>query len=242
MDEFRHKEAKRFWHRTKKPESARTAWNGLSPDERSHYTALAKQKEVYNTTELAKFNSRCPLSPSVEALKFTVTMGQYESVAELKFQTRRVTLQRWNEYRFDHARACGGALTPVPETPFRIMDREILVHVLRWVKPVCQFRSDGSADTRGGPIDVRVFAVSRAVFAEAVRAFYEEKTITLKPRDRRYRDHLPLFVSQSARDQAPRPKDSIKRMHINVEVGLAGHTLLPIWTATRSIGSKYVAF
>ena len=112
------------------------------------------------------------------------------------------------------------------DLPFELR-REILMHVLRWLKPVCQSRSDGSADTRGGPIDVEVFAVSRVVFAEVVRVFYKENTDTLKPRDRRYHDYLPLSVSQSVGDQAPRPKDSIKRTHINVEAGLAGPTLSP---------------
>ncbi len=107
------------------------------------------------------------------------------------------------------------------------LKREILVHVLRRRQPVCRFRSDGSADTRERPIDVKVFAVSRVLFADAVRIFYEENMFALKSRDRRYRDHLSLFVSQSMRDQLPRPTYSITRMYINVEVELAGPTLSP---------------
>lgn len=223
-DKFRRKEAKRFWSRPKDPDAANTAWDGLSIDEQSHYAALAKQNEVYNTNELAKFNSRCPLSPSVENLKYSITLENHNHEADVGLHARRVYLQNWNRYRFDHPRACGGALTPMPEKPFRFMDlplelqREIFVYVLRRPNPVCQLRPDGSADLRGGPIDVRVFAVSRAVFAEAVRVFYEENTFALHPTDRRYRTYLPLFVSQSTRDQAPRPTDSIKRMQVDLEV------------------------
>ena len=221
-DEFRRKEAKRFWRRRKDSEAANTAWNGLSIDERSRYAALAKQNEVYNTAKFAKFNSRIPLAPSVEELKFTITMGPPNPLS-LGFQTRRISLQNWNRYRFDHPRACGGAVTPVPGTPFPFMKlpvelrREIYVHVLhRRLRAVCQLRPDGSADVVGGPIDVRIFAVSRTVFAEAVRVFYETNTFALTPRDRRYRTHIPLFVSQSTRDQVPRPTDSIKSMQVDL--------------------------
>ena len=223
-DDFRRRKIKRFWRKHDNFESADAAWNGLSLDGRSHHAALARQNEVYNTREFAKFNIRCPLSPSVEDLRFTVNLGQGNPMEEVEFSTRRSSLQCWNRYRFDHLRACGGALTPVPETPFRIMDlpfevrREIFVYVLYRPKPVCQLRPDGSADLQGGPIDVRVFAVSRMVFAEAVKVFYEENTFTLKPNDRRYGDHTPLFVSHSTGDQAPRPTNSIKRMHVDLEV------------------------
>lgn len=223
----RRKEAKCFWRRRNDSEAANTAWNGLSVDQRSHYAAQAKQNEVYNTAKLAKFNSRIPLAPSVVELQFTITMGQPNAI-EVGFQTRRVDLQNWNRYRFDHPRACGGAVTPVPETPFPFMKlpvelrREIFVHVLHQrLGTVCQLRPDGSADVLGGPIDVRVFAVSRAVFAEAVRVFYETNTFALTPRDRRYWTHIPLFVSQSTRDQAPRPTDSIKRMQVDLGMGQA---------------------
>lgn len=228
-EKFRRKEAKCFWRRPKDPEAANTAWDGLSIDEQSHYAALAKQNEVYNTKMLAKFNSRCPLSPSVEDLRYTFALAQEVTNEEL--QARRVDLQNWNRYRFDHPRACGGALKPVPATPFRFMDlpfelrREIFLHILLWPNPVCQLRPDGSADSRGGPIDVRVFAVSRAVFAEAGRVFYEENTFALNPTDPRYRKYLPLFVSHSRRYQAPRPTDSIKRMQVDIEVRQAGPIL-----------------
>lgn len=226
-DDFRRREARRFWRRRNSDDSeaVNIAWNGLSTDERSRYAALAKQNEVYNTAKLAKFNSRIPLAPSVEELKFTITMGQPNPI-EVGFQTRRINLQNWNRYRFDHPRACGGAVTPVPKTPFPFMRlpvelrREVFVHVLhRRLRKVCQLRPDGSADVLGGPIDVRVFAVSRAVFAEAVRVFYETNTFALTPRDRRYRTHIPLFVSQSTRHQLPRPTESIKRMQ--VDLGMA---------------------
>ena len=229
-EKFRRKEAKRFWSRPKDPEAANTAWDGLSIDEQGHYATLAKQNQVYNTNELAKFNSRCPLSPSVEDLTYVNTLANHNYVADVELYARRLYLQNWNRYRFDHPRACGGALTPVPETPFRFTDlpfelrREIFVYVLRRPNPVRQLRPDGSADLRGGPIDVRIFAVSRAVFADAVRVFYEENTFALNPADRRYRTHLPLFVSQSTRDQAPRPTDSIKRMQVDLEVRPAGST------------------
>lgn len=173
---FRSKKPNCYFRKTREPGTIDDAWNGLSLKKREHYLAKAKKNEIYNTAKLAKFNKHCPLSPSVVDLSLTwASLSEREIQDWLLIGPRHAALQKWKRYRFDHPRACGGRETPVPETPFRIMDlpfelrRGIFSLVLSQSYPVLQFPSDGSADTLTGPVDVRLFAASRQVFAEAVR-------------------------------------------------------------------------
>lgn len=221
MSRFRTRNLKSFFRKTRGPVTIDDAWNGLSLEKRGHCTAKAKKNEIHNTAKLAKFNKRCPLSPTVSDVPLREgPMSERDQQLWLLTRPRIIALQRWKRYRFDHPRACGGRQTPVPETPFRIMDlpfelrREIFSLVLTRSYPVLQFPSDGSADARPGPIDVRLFAVSRQVFAEAVKVFYGVNTFGITPDSSRYFQELPLFVQQSTGNEAPRPTDLIKRVHV----------------------------
>ena len=199
-------------------------WNGLSPRKRKRYTAEAMENEIHNTAELVKLNKRCPLSPSVEDVSTiwipTIAMAGPDYEPEYLIKSRRIALQRWQRYRSDYPAACGVNKTIVPENPFRIMHlpfelrREIFSLVLRQSYPVLQFPSDGSADAFHGPVDVRLFAVSRQVFAEAVKVFYEENTFGISTAPSSYLKAMPLFIRQSTGNEAPRPTNSMRSVHI----------------------------
>ena len=108
--------------------TADDAWDGLSLGELRHCTARAKKNDIRNTAEFAKFNKRCPLSPSVEDLSSEWSPRSGLDVEAWRIlEPRRVVLQRWKRYRYDHPRACGGeqvtcAKKAVPNhgRPFRI--------------------------------------------------------------------------------------------------------------------------
>ena len=133
------------------------AWSRLSHDRHQQLMVEAKRNEIHNTAKLAKFNKFCPLSPSVEDLTSTwASMAAPDQEDWLLTGPRGIALQRWERYRYDHPRACGGREMPVPEVPFPIMNlvfelrREIFSIVLRRSCPVLQFPPDRSADAFGG--------------------------------------------------------------------------------------------
>ena len=215
---------RRFSRKTGESMTIDEAWNRLSPRERQRYTAKAKKNEVHNITKLAEFNMRCWLSPSVENLSSLWPSMQAVSIDMERWQLTRLrfgALQRWNRYRSDYPGACGSHKTNVPERPFRIMDlpfelrREIFSLVLSRPYPIHQFPSDGSADALYGPVDVRLFAVSRQVFAEAVKIFYEVNTLSISTHPSSYLKAMPLFMRQSTGSEAPRPTNSIRRVHVS---------------------------
>lgn len=209
-----------FQHKTRGPMTIDDAWDDLSLCKRQRYITEAKENDLYNTAKIAEFNQRCPLSPSMEDESSvwtpTVAMSGLDHQWYL-IKSRRVALQRWQRYRSDYTAACGGNM---PEKPFRIMDlpfelrREIFSLVLRQSYPVLHFPSDGSADVLQGPVDVRLFAVSRQVYVEAVKVFYEENAFSISTDPSIYLKAMPLFMRQSTGSEAPRPTDSIRRVHI----------------------------
>ena len=213
-----------FFPKSKGSTTIDDAWNEISPRKRQRYIAEAKANEIHNTAENAELNKHCPLSPSVEDVSSfwppTVAMLGPDYTPEYLVKSRRIALQRWQRYRSDYPAACGANKTIVPEKPFRIMDlpfelrREIFSLVLRQSYPVLHFPSDGSADAFHGPIDVRLFAVSGQVFAEAVKVFYEENTFSISTAPSSYRKAMPLFMRQSTGSEAPRPTNSIRRVHV----------------------------
>ena len=217
-----------FYHKTKGPMTIDDAWNERSPRKRQCYIAEAKENELHNTAEIVELNKRYPLSPSMEDVSSvwtpTIAMSGSDYEPGKVIKSRRVALQRWQRYRSDYPAACGGNKTIVPEKTFRIMDlpfelrREIFSLVLRQFYPVLHFPSDGSADALHGPVDVRLFAVSRQVFAEAVKVFYEENTFSINTAPSSYLKAMPLYMRQSTGSEAPRPTNSIRRVHIMFHV------------------------
>ena len=224
LSQFRN-DPKRFSRKTRGSLTIDDAWSRLSPRERQRYTARAKKNEIHNTTELAEFNKLCRLSPSVENMpsvwpSMYALSGRTMEIWRLN-KPPLIALQRWKRYRSDYPGVVGRDKTNVPERPFRIMDlpfelrREIFSLVLTQLYPVIQFPSDGSASALHGPVDVRLFAVSRQVFAEAVKTFYEVNTLSISTLPSNYLKAMPLFVRQSTGSEAPRPTNSIRRVHVN---------------------------
>ena len=222
VGQFRSKTPKRFFRKTMESMTIDDVWSGLSRRGRNYFTAKAKKNEACNT---ARIKDRSPLS-----LIDLETVSAYPSESFLDFnihssRPRLSGLQKWYRYRSDHPMACDGRKTPVPEAPFRIMDlpfecrREIFLLVLGQSCPIHQYPSDGSADEPQGPVDVRLFAVSKQVFAEAVKIFYEVNTFSINTSPRWYYKAIPLFVRQSTGTEAPRPTDSIKTVHVQFDFG-----------------------
>ncbi|KAL9029463.1 MAG: hypothetical protein Q9180_007030 [Flavoplaca navasiana] len=119
---------------------------------------------------------------------------------------RRVGAQVWNRYRRDHREACGGAITPVPERPFRFLDlpsklRTIIYGMLlRSLGTVSQMEPDGSADSEDGPIDTRIFAVSKQIHEEASDAFFRENIVGVGLGDDAFLGLPPLMFRDDASD------------------------------------------
>ncbi len=205
------------------------AWNGLSLGEREWCMAKANENEIHNTTELAKFNKSYPLSPPTGDLtrEWIIPWVPRSGLGGRLVWLRYVM---WNRYRFDHLSACGGRKTLVLERPFRIMylpfelRRDILTLVLRFSYPVLQFPSDGSADVVQGPVDVRIFAVSRQMFAEAVKIFYEVNTFGIHTKRSSFLKALPLFIRQSTGNEAPRPTNLIRSVQVNFHLATGAPT------------------
>ena len=62
---------------------------------------------------------------------------------------------------------------------------------------------------------MRLFAVSRQVFAEAVKVFYEVNVFSIDTNPGRIYKDIPLFIRQSTESKAPRPMNSIKKVSFN---------------------------
>ena len=113
---------------------------------------------------------------------------KFEYNAEPESFEVRCAVQRWNRYRRDHPRACGGKLTPVPEEPFDLLGLppEVRRLVFRFLFRDQLTQSDGilvhmSDDNSAGvdrddfskePFDVRVFVVSKSIKQEAMEVFF----------------------------------------------------------------------
>lgn len=196
-------------------------WNALTPSEQAPYRAKIAQDVAEYTADLDAYNKRIPLSPSVHSsdgydsgLSDEGEDGFYDRYFE---GCRRRAVQRWNRYRQDHPRACGGALLPVPAQPFRFLDLalelrgEIYTMVLEREKALTQMNADGSTDDEDGPVDVRIFSVCRQVFAEAVDVFYKINILRVTVS---HDDDLPLFISASTGRKAPRPTTRLRRVDL----------------------------
>jgi hypothetical protein len=188
---------------------------------------MAKDSARY-TADLDAYNKRIPLSPSAHSTDVDSDLSDeddfeyYDRYSEAR---RRSAVQKLNRYRRDHRKACGGAdaRLPVLEQSFRFLDlpmelrEKIYAMVVGREKELYQMNADGSAKEEGGPIDVRIFAVSKKVFAEAVRVFYRINILRVVINH----DHnLPLFMSASTGREAPRPSIHLKRVNLWVYFNL----------------------
>ena len=70
---------------------------------------------------LAAYNAQILLSPSVRSDSGTSDAASSEDEEEESYRVEdnhvRIGVQRWNRYRRDHPRACGGALVSTPSMP-----------------------------------------------------------------------------------------------------------------------------
>lgn len=126
-------------------------------------------------------------------------------------------VQLWNRYRRDHPRACGGKFLPVPEQPFRLMDlptelrRRVFVFLFRGqligktglVTYMGDDRSAGTYYWRADPLDVRVFAVSKAIKAEAMEVFFEENVFSIELYDNEFESQPPSLFLKTNLDSWP---------------------------------------
>ncbi|KAL8833701.1 MAG: hypothetical protein Q9176_007857 [Flavoplaca citrina] len=104
-----------------------------------------------------------------------------------------------NRYRRDHREACGGAITPVPERPFRFLDLPFKLRTIIY-GTVSQMEPDGSADSKDGPIDTRMFAVSKQIHEEASDAFFRENVVMVVLGDDAFLGLPPLMLRDDASD------------------------------------------
>ena len=149
--------------------------------------------------DVRDYNMRIPLSPLIDVSATFDDMkdsSDDEDLEEdwdkdrlLRDLHRRRRTQIWNRYRRDHPKACSGPLMPVPDVPFPFLqlgkdlrDR-IYAMVFGEPKEVIQMEPDGTTgliDGREeGPIDVRIFEVSKQVHEEAVQVFFQINTIAI---------------------------------------------------------------
>ena len=170
----------------------------MTPEERAPYIAQKAASNAQYEAEIQAFNARVPLSPSIGSTPGHSDSGLSEDEDEDEEEIydenswRRV-VQRWNRYRRDHPRACGGAILPVPEKPFRFLDLKpnIRAKVYRLVLPrdstVIQMEPDGSAgleeDSESVPVDFRIFAMNKQMYEEATEVLFVENDVLISPVD-----------------------------------------------------------
>ncbi len=199
-------------------------WQTMSPASRAPYQAQAVADEERYNNESDAYKNQILLSPAVH-----ISDGQLESESEIGSadedyfdvwrvredqrveNKRRLLEQRWNRYRKDHYKACGGALNPVPAEPFNFLGLPLEIRNTIYGLALAKGGVMQGSSHSKGPIDVRVFAVSRQVHAEAVEIFYRVNTFAVWIQEP---EPLPLFVAKSTGMQVPRPTDLIRRIHL----------------------------
>ena len=192
-------------------EGADALWQSLESSQRRVFVMKAERNQRWNARKLARFNGRIPLDPSIE----NIPEREFSDIG-LVSKSMCLGLQRWNRYRRDHHKACGGSSLPVPKKPFRFLElplelrQEVYRLVLSRNRQVFQFPPDGSAATTNGPVDVRIFAVSRVVYEESIPIFYQSNTFAINV------DNLPLFVQESTGNISPRPTALLRTVHIGL--------------------------
>lgn len=167
----------------------------MTPTERLPYAAQIEEAIEQYKADIRAFNARIPLSPLVSMPSYYSGQGppsdeeQYSNEdTKVDEYHRKLGAQIWNRYR-DHARACGVANTTVPDRPFRFLDLPLTSRmtiygmILRPPKAVTQMEPDLSANNDEGPVDTRIFAVSKQIHEEATESFFRENLVAVLLRD-----------------------------------------------------------
>ncbi|KAL8847241.1 MAG: hypothetical protein Q9221_007728, partial [Calogaya cf. arnoldii] len=198
------------------------AWGAMTPPERLPYTAQIEEAIRQYKADIQAFNARIPLSP-------LVSLDEEEYLNEdtvYDEHNRKLGAQIWNRYRRDHPEACGGAVTPVPSQPFRFLHLPLKLRetvyglILRVPKNVYQMEPDGSANDNEGPIDTRIFAVSKQIHQEATEAFFRENVVGIHLYDHGGSGQPSPMFTQDASDIQ---QAYIKKL-AKVDIGLPMHT------------------
>ncbi|KAL8919640.1 MAG: hypothetical protein Q9208_006672 [Pyrenodesmia sp. 3 TL-2023] len=211
------------------------AWNELIPDEQARFISAQYEADVARyEADVEAFNDRIPLSPLVEktAPGFDLDYGGPDSDERY----RRRGAQLWNRYRKDHPKACGGPVVSVPDKPFRFLDLPLElranVYCILLYRPVSlvQMEPNGTAshhdaETDEGPVDVRVFAVSKQVYEEATRAFFTHNLIQVNVDD----TLPPMFRHSSQASLIPQ----VKRVEIRLPLYRAPEAGRLSWLVQR---------
>ncbi|KAL9626302.1 MAG: hypothetical protein Q9204_007414, partial [Flavoplaca sp. TL-2023a] len=196
------------------------AWSATTPIECRPYAAQIKEAIAEYKAKIQAFNARIPLSPlqfawedaDDDPIIHYFEQEVYEGGDDDRVRSRsreivrRVDAQVWNRYRRDHREACGGAITPVPERPFRLLDlpfklRTIIYGMLlRSLMTLSQMELDGSAESKDGPIDTRIFAVSKQIHEEASDVFFRENVVMVSLGDDAFLGLPPLIFRDDASD------------------------------------------
>ncbi len=93
---------------------------------------------------------------------------------------RRLFEQRWNRYRRDHHKACGGISKPACVESFNSLGLPTEIRY-RIYDMILTREVDVKQDSRGsnGPVDLCIFAVNRQIQAEAVEVLYRVTTFAV---------------------------------------------------------------
>ncbi|KAL9596806.1 MAG: hypothetical protein Q9219_005565 [cf. Caloplaca sp. 3 TL-2023] len=162
------------------------AWNELNPDEQLPYITRNEAAFKQYDADIQAYNARIPLSPLVHFPPTARESWFHQSRLE-----RMRGSQIWNRYRKDHPEACGGAITPVPDQPFRFLSlppelRGMVYSLLLCRRnPIVQMETNHSATrfhapSDEGPIDLRILAVCKQLYEEAMRVFLGQNVMLIE--------------------------------------------------------------
>ena len=181
-----------------------------------------------------QYNLQIPLSPSVtsddgsedsvddEAMDCGHSLNDAEHAVDY---SQRRAVQAWNRYRRDHPKACGGRPATVLDQRFRLMDlpcelrRRVIGLVIGGRSRVAHMDANGSAGLserqRGFPVDVRLFAVSKAMKKEAMAVFFLDNIFKIPIWLEGAFCSVPLFMRSEAKSW---PLECLKRVEVDIEV------------------------
>lgn len=164
----------------------------MTPSDQQLYLDMATPDILANNANQAEYNRRVPLSPSVDGSPGPNTYRWRDQTSINR------GAQKWNRYRRDHPKACGGPIAPIPDRPFPFLSlpieirREVIRFYLQRPREVTQMPDNCSANSdRQNPVDLRLLAVSRQMLSETEGLLYATNIIHVSFQRL---DDLPLWV------------------------------------------------
>ena len=202
------------------------AWSKLALEERARF--------AIEPADYTQYNLQIPLSPFVISDDGSEDSVDYEAMdcghslndAEhaVDYGQRRA-VQASNRYRRDHPRACGGRPATASDQRFRFVDlpcelRRRMIGLMiggrRRVAHMDANDSAGLSDRKGGvPVDVRLFAVSRAMKEEAMAVFFQDNIFKIPIWLEGAFCSVPLFIRSATKSW---PLECLKRVEVGIEV------------------------